>query len=532
MMNDRLDQVEAIRQARQGLVDSRTSAPDRNRLGQFATPTPLALDMAALAACYHPAHIPVRFLDPAVGTGVFYYAARKVFDPARFAAAVGFEIDPAVAADAEGIWGGHGLTVRRADFSTAPVPAGLFSVVLCNPPYVRHHHLSADRKARLRKETVRVGIRLSGLTGLYGYFLVLAHRWMKPGGVGVWIMPAEFMDVNYGDELKSYLARRVTLHQVHRFDPSDAQFVDALVSSVVVAFTNEPPPAGHRVRLTTGPGLLDPTFTREVPAAALEPTAKWGPLYSLSNPVSPLRTSDVRIGDLFSVRRGLATGANGYFILPRGRSEELGLPAEFLRPILPSPRHIPGDDIGRGPDGFPKDLLQLVLLDCDRPMAEIRSRYPRLARYLQDGIASGIAGRYIPAHRSPWYRQERRPAAHILCTYMGRQTGGRAIRFLRNRSAATAPNVYLMLYPKGPFASACAEDPGLVDFVYAALVEAAGTSVPRGGRVYGGGLNKIEPKEMEAVPLPGWIRDRLGAVRDESNIGLFDALQATAGDPS
>ena len=82
------------------------------------------------------------------------------------------------------------------------------------------------------------------LDRLYGYFLLLAHRWLAPGGVGVWVVPAEFLDVNYGQALKDYLATRVTLHRLHRFDPEDVQFADALVSSVVVALINVPPPVG------------------------------------------------------------------------------------------------------------------------------------------------------------------------------------------------------------------------------------------------------------------------------------------------
>jgi hypothetical protein len=32
--------------------------------------------------------------------------------------------------------------------------------------------------------------------------------------------------------------------------------------------------------------------------------------------------------------------------------------------------------------------------------------------------------------------------------------------------------------------------------------------------VYGGGLNKIEPKELEAIELPGWAREQYGHLRE------------------
>jgi hypothetical protein len=138
------------------------------------------------------------------------------------------------------------------------------------------------------------------------------------------------------------------------------------------------------------------------------------------------------------------------------------------------------------------------------------------------GEEQGVSGRYLTAHRAPWYRQEQRPAAPILCTYMGRQNGGRAIRFLRNRSDATAPNVYLVLYPKPPLAAEARRNPAAIGELFRALTEVA-DELAHGGRVYGGGLMKMEPKELEAIALPGWARERLRHLRIERThqSGLF-----------
>jgi hypothetical protein len=42
------------------------------------------------------------------------------------------------------------------------------------------------------------------------------------------LIPSEFMDVNYGAAVKRYLLNKVTLLHIHRFDPHDVQFGDAL----------------------------------------------------------------------------------------------------------------------------------------------------------------------------------------------------------------------------------------------------------------------------------------------------------------
>jgi hypothetical protein len=88
-----------------------------------------------------------------------------------------------------------------------------------------------------------------------------------------------------------------------------------------------------------------------------------------------------------------------------------------------------------------------------------------------------------------------------MCTYMGRGAADRApFRFLWNRSAATAANVYLMLYPRGPLKEALNSQPGLHASLLAALNSIRPEELIGEGRVYGGGLYKLEPKELERIP--------------------------------
>ncbi|MHC4126807.1 MAG: Eco57I restriction-modification methylase domain-containing protein [Planctomycetota bacterium] len=511
MSGTAVEELERQRCALQRLLDGRMSAAQRNRLGRFATPPALALDMLALAQQALDPEAPLRFLDPAVGTGVFFYALMKTLGRKRPVRAAGFEIDPDTAVEAQMLWSGHGLAVRTEDFCRAQPPAGgrgRSTLIVCNPPYVRHHHLAPADKDRLRRRVRALGFDLSGLAGLYAYFLLLADPWLVRGGVGVWIVPAEFLDVGYGRDLKAYLARRVTLLKVHRFDPAAPRFPEALVTSAVVLYRKGRPPRGHRAELACGGTLTAPQRVRTVLQADLDPAVKWSPLWSPGSARRGRGPRGVRLGELFSVRRGLATGANGYFVLDRAEARERRLPRRYLRPVLPGPRHVTGNVIEREAGGFPAGLPALVVLDCDLPIGEIRRRYPGLARYLDLGRRQRIHLRYLPRHRHPWYGQERRPPAPILCTYMGRRRGGRFIRFIRNHSDATATNGYHLLYPAVALRELLEADGALLDLVFTGL-QAAEDSLESAGRTYAGGLVKVEPRELEAVMLPRWLRSAL-----------------------
>src|SRR5690606_36945121 len=135
----------------------------------------------------------VHFLDPAIGTGSFYSALLEVFPKKRIAEALGFEIDSHYGKPAEQLWKDTSLVLKHADFTRAE-SSPRFNVLICNPPYVRHHHLQGDDKKRLQLRTEQTsGMRLSGLAGLYCHFLGLSHAWMAEGGVAGWLIPSEFM---------------------------------------------------------------------------------------------------------------------------------------------------------------------------------------------------------------------------------------------------------------------------------------------------------------------------------------------------
>ena len=69
---------------------------------------------------------------------------------------------------------------------------------------------------------------------------------------------------------------------------------------------------------------------------------------------------------------------------------------------------------------------------------------------------------------------------------------GRPFRFILNHSRATTANVYLMLYPKPPLARALEGHPGLMRTVWAFLNAIRPETLLGEGRVYGGGLYKME----------------------------------------
>lgn len=483
----------------QKALDAQKTSKERNMKGQFATPYPLAYSIMkkAKTLCHKKT---VSFIEPSIGLGVFYAAFRSVFKNTA-GQALGFEIDSHYYNPARELWAKENLELRNVDFLKERTNGERFDLLVANPPYVRHHHIDSEKKKELQKEVLQnTGIKISGLAGLYCYFLILSEKWLADGALSCWLIPSEFLDVNYGKAIKQYLLECVDLLCIHKFKADDVQFNDALVSSTIVFF-RKGKPSEKDIEFSCGEDVNTPSKKMMVERKNLTASGKWSNLY-VEKTTAFSSNDDCKLGNFFTVKRGIATGDNEFFIVDTDTIEKYHIPSRFLRPVLPSPRYLKEDIISSDNEGNVALAQKQYLFTCNLPGDVLKEKYPKVWEYIQEGIKRGVNKGYICSHRQLWYFCEDRKPAPFVIPYMGRgDSSKKMFRFILNKTKAITTNVYLLLYPKDNYSKSLTDTNLLIE-VWKTLNGVTCEQFTINGREYGGGLHKLEPKELLNIKVP------------------------------
>jgi adenine-specific DNA-methyltransferase len=422
------------------------------------------------------------------GGGVLLRALAQV--PRRF----GLDVDPlAVELASSSLDGDVELAVGDfLDPVAWPLSVERFDAIIANPPYVRHHNLSAAHKALAQRYSAQFHLKVSSLSGSYVYFFLEALQRLNDGGRLVFITPTEFLDVRYGSAVKSALLDACEIDEVLVLEMDELAFDGVLTTSAITVATKTPKPT-RRYCLTEAKmnGGVQRARTVELSADAAPPYLPWTPFLPsrAERIVSLVEGRTAKLSDYVRVRRGIATGDNSFFCLTRSEADEWGIEPEYLVPVVVGAKDLPSR--GVLDDAFRAERIaagaRAFLLFCREPKTALLGK--NVLRYIEHGESLGLPDRFNCRTRSPWYGVEPVPPPDFFVTYMARQRA----RFVRNTVGARCMTSLLNVWAK-PGISPEALRPILEDPINAQLLREF-------GRTYGGGLGKIEPGDLLRLPV-------------------------------
>lgn len=442
-------------------------------------------------------------LDPSFGGCAFFSAAiarlKTLGSPDPFSQLGGFDVDISARSYVKALPGyrsrGGKIHIGCDFLSATPRDKnGDFSTVAGNPPYIRHHVLSKPQLEIAQSAVSAIGFPVPKTSSYWPYFVLHSLAFLRPGGRLAMVLPFAAVNADYArtvhTALESHFARTTFIYLRERV------FNDAQEGSVILLA--EGLGKKHKsVRFASAPNVrtLQKICARRYQirkqSGANSRIACLGSTEKVLNRLS--RRSDVhQLGDLASIKIGVVTGDNSFFVLSSRRAKKLQIAGRYLSPILT-----------RGPE-----LRSLILsakesreLFSDERgsflfVPPVRTTSKAVVKYLNGTHAKRAQRRYKARIRHPWYRVTDLRTPDAFLTYVN----GLVPKLVVNASGVLCTNAIHRLFWKRDKIKNKAK---LIALSFASTLGALSAELQ--GRSYGGGVLKLEPgparRLLVALPL-------------------------------
>ncbi len=461
-------------------------------------------------------------LEPSCGEAAFLLPAATRLSALRTDAVpspnqiVGVDVHSESVAEAQRIMddAGYGSEVFTSDFfDVQPTPR--FDAVIGNPPYVRYQDFSGENRLKGLEAALTQGVRLTGLTSSWAPFVVHASRFLKPEGRLGLVLPAELLTVNYAAEVRRFLLRRFKSVRLVMFE---ARVFPQVLEDVVLLLAEGEGPAPHfEVSQAYDLSALGTVETGDWTWFAPEKGGKWTSALLPTESVKTYR--DTSTGDGFCTlldwgesSLGSVTGNNKYFALTFDDVKQWGLSRSELQRISPpGSRHLRGLSFTKkswkelGKNGARSYLFA--------PSGELSDA---AQKYVDHGLAMKVDHAYKCRNRNPWWKVPLKTAPDILLTYMDH---------VRPRMTTNLVGVRYLNSLYGMVLRTDHRKLGMDLLPLASINSLTLLGAEMVGRAYGGGLLKLEPTEMDKLPVPSpevllGFSDELRALRPQVNQAL------------
>lgn len=384
----------------------------------------------------------------------------------------------------------------------------LVDAIVCNPPYARHQLLSQSYKEEIGNIIEKnTGIELSGRSSFYIYFLIHATQFVRKRGRMAFVLPSNLLFANYGMNVKEFLVDNFRIVGIILFPEGELLFQNILTTTCIVLLEKMKDnnnivkfyklisslSSQNLYRLINDSDYILPESwgtLNEVKQNKLEAIANW---YKYFNKEMKKNKELIPLKDIAKVKRGIATGANDFFTLNDEMVKKWGINYIFLKPILARAIYAPFFDFTEIDfQNLKNNDKNVWILSTDLQKEELHGT--NILKYIEEGEKQRLHLRHLTSKRRIWYSLENRKPSPIIFTYMSRKRP----RFIHNKAKIIVLNTFHLIYPKEEISKNKKKLKALLAYLNSNKSYELLKTI---GRIYGGGLLKVEPRELENLPI-------------------------------
>lgn len=232
------------------------------------------------------------------------------------------------------------LVVEKNDFlDFAKTSTEKYSLIIGNPPYINPKVMGKDniKKAKLLCNVENIDESI--MQNMWAAFVVGASRLLLPDGTIFFVLPMEFLQVQYAEKLRAHLEEK--FNSIHIISFQEAIFTDIEQEVCLVYLSNrgqEEPHILYEVyKDTVNDELL---FSNTIKKN--KPLKKWSNAILSDDEILLLKDKSENystVKDIGITAPGIVTGGNKYFIITEEKVNECEC-QEYVLPILQKSSYI------------------------------------------------------------------------------------------------------------------------------------------------------------------------------------------------
>lgn len=283
-----------------------------------------------------------------------------------------------------------------------------YHLIIGNPPYININNMTDDFKEKAEKICKKHQLPHSLMKNMWVAFVLAAVSCLENEGVIFFVLPMEFLQVQYAEKIRLFLEEH--FNTIHILSFKERMFPKIEQESCLVYLTNEyKNPSCINFKIYTELDSNTPCYFSKIQRN--RPLKKWTNAILSDEDIDLLNMVDSKykkVSELCEASPGIVTGANNEFILTKEQVKQL----ECQKFILPT---IAKSNILNGQFILTKDVVKTLseqgyrinLLNLSNVNEELFSK--SLMEYLieigEKVNASKIKlkNRYKCRNRKPWY---------------------------------------------------------------------------------------------------------------------------------